>query len=158
MQRQMLMGQTSIEALRFDPRCRDDIPAILTGLQALYLNPEIRQQILALLKKCIPESTSLQHGRPGMDLWRIFVLGSLRLGCDLDYDRLHDLANKHYDIRVMLMTGGFEGEKWTLDTIQENVRLLTPEILDQINQIVVQAGHVLVKKKRRKRDPTQWAL
>jgi hypothetical protein len=46
---------------------------------------------------------------------------------------------------------GFEGEQWTLETIEDNVRLLTPEILDQINQIVVQAGHVLVKKKTKKR-------
>lgn len=147
MQSQMSLGQTSIEKLRFDPKCRDDIPAILTGLQTLYLDQNLREQVVALLEKCISANTSLKHGRPGMDLWRIFVLGVLRLGADLDYDRLHDLANKHYDIRVMLLTGGFEGEKWKLETIQENVRLLTPEILDQINQIVVQSGHALVKKK-----------
>lgn len=150
-QTQMHIGQTSIEALKFDLRSRDDIPAILIGLQAIYLNLPLRAQVLALLEKCIAPNTSLNHGRPGMDLWRIFVMGSLRLGCDLDYDRLHNLVNEHFNIRVMLMTApllyGFEGEQWALETIEENVRLLTPEIIDQINQLVVQAGHVLVKKK-----------
>jgi hypothetical protein len=34
-----------------------------------------------------------------------------------------------------------------LQTIKDNVSLFTPEILDQINQVVVKAGHQLVKKK-----------
>jgi transposase, IS5 family len=34
-----------------------------------------------------------------------------------------------------------------LQTIRDNVALLTPEILDEINQIVVQVGHSLVMKK-----------
>jgi hypothetical protein len=32
-------------------------------------------------------------------------------------------------------------------TLKDNVALLTPELLDQINQRIVQGGHVLVKKK-----------
>ena len=35
--------------------------------------------------------------------------------------------------------------------IKDNVGLLTPEILDKINQVVVNAGHELIKKKARKR-------
>jgi hypothetical protein len=144
---QVIFGQTTIEQLVLDSRSRDDIPALLAGLQAVYLNLELRKRILSLLEECIGKDASLEHGRPGMDLWRILVLGVLRLGAELDYDRLHELANKHADIRVMLMTGGWEGEQWSLETIKDNVRLLTPEVLEKISQVVVQEGHQLVKKK-----------
>ena len=36
--------------------------------------------------------------------------------------------------------------EYSLQTIKDNLMLFTPEILDEINQIVVQAGHALVKK------------
>ncbi len=37
---------------------------------------------------------------------------------------------------------------YELQTIKDNVSLLTPEILDKINQVVVKAGHNLLKKRR----------
>ncbi len=37
--------------------------------------------------------------------------------------------------------------RYHIQTIKDNVCLLTPELLDEINQVVVKAGHVLVKKK-----------
>jgi hypothetical protein len=43
-----------------------------------------------------------------------------------------------------------EDEPYKLQTLKDNVRLLSPELLDQINQLVVDAGHVVLKKKRRK--------
>ena len=30
----------------------------------------------------------------GLDYWHITVLASVRLGCDLDYDKLQDLAEQ----------------------------------------------------------------
>ena len=36
-------------------------------------------------------------------------------------------------------------------TLKDNLALLTPEISDEINQLVVQAGHRLAKKKPRDR-------
>ena len=35
-----------------------------------------------------------------------------------------------------------------IQTLQDNIALFTPKILDEINQIVVNAGHQLVKKKK----------
>jgi hypothetical protein len=66
---QMLLGQTSVEKLILDLKCRDDIPAILMGLKALYLDPTLRARVLKILEKGIAKSASLAHGRPGMDLW-----------------------------------------------------------------------------------------
>jgi IS5 family transposase len=53
----------------------------------------------------------------------------------------------------MLGHGSFgEQPDYSLQTIKDNVSLFTPEILDQINQVVVKAGHQLVKKKSRTRS------
>lgn len=40
-----------------------------------------------------------------------------------------------------------EDYEYKLQTLKDNVHLLTPEILDDINQIVIREGHTLVKKK-----------
>ena len=40
-----------------------------------------------------------------MELWKIFVLGVLRLSLNCDYDRLQSLANNYKTIRQMLDHG-----------------------------------------------------
>jgi len=84
-----------------------------------------------------------------MEQWKILVLGVLRLGLNVDYDRIHELANEHKTIRQMLGHTGWadgEGDRYELQTIKDNVRLVTPEILERINREVIAAGHRLVKK------------
>ena len=84
-----------------------------------------------------------------MEQWKILVLGVLRLGLNADYDRLHQLANEHKTIRQMLgHTGWADGEEdcYQLQTIKDNLRLFSPELLARINGEVVGAGHQLVKK------------
>ena len=52
----------------------------------------------------------------------------------------------------------FAGEDKTTynrQTIKDNPRLFTPEIFDEINQLVVKAGHGLVKKNAPKDGPTR---
>ncbi len=56
--------------------------------------------MLALLKK--PRALPEYQGRPGMDYWTLFVLATLRLVIDCDYDRLHNLANHHRQLRQLL--------------------------------------------------------
>ena len=86
-----------------------------------------------------------------MALWRILVLGVLRLNLNWDYDRLHEMVNQHRTIRQMLGHGlSDDAEIYHLQTLKDNVSLLTPEILDRINRVVVEAGHALVKKKERR--------
>ena len=43
--------------------------------------------------------------------------------------------------------GTFDPTSYPYQTLKDNVTLFTPELLDKINQIVVDAGHELVKKK-----------
>jgi len=87
-----------------------------------------------------------------MEQWRILVLGVLRLGLNADYDRIQELANEHGKLRQMLGHGDWtDTTQYKLQTLKDNLRLFTPELLDRINQEVVGAGHVLVKKRSRKK-------
>ena len=58
------------------------------------------------------------------------------------------MSNNHKTIRQILGHGFLDDQHcYYLQTLKDNVSLLTPEILDQINQVVVKAGHELIKKK-----------
>lgn len=150
---QLQFGEQDISAIELDPKSRNDIPRILRGLQYIYTTPVLREEVFAILAEVLPEGSdgggrvSADTGRPGMEQWKILVLGTLRLGLNADYDRILELANQHTTIRQMLGHGDWADEtRYSLQTLKENVRLFTPEILDCINQVVVRAGHELVKK------------
>jgi hypothetical protein len=150
---QLQFGEQDISAIKLDPRSRDDIPRILRGLQYIYTTAEVRHRVFAILAEMLPPradeegTVSADTGRPGMAQWKILVLGALRVGLNADHDRIQELANQHATIRQMLGHGDWaDDSQYSLQTIQENLRLFTPEILDRINQEVVRAGHRLVKK------------
>jgi hypothetical protein len=144
---QIQLGETSISLIELNPKSRDDIPQLLAGLQHIYVTPDIRREVFGILETIVPEGVDRDTGRPGMELWKILVMGTLRLNLNWDYDRLHEMVNNHRTIRQMLGHGMVEDEDtYNLQTIKDNVFLLTPEILDEINQVVVRAGHSLVKK------------
>ncbi len=145
---QTQLGDLSIADIRIDSKSRDDIPQILRGLQYLYLDIELRHAVFKLLEEGILADKSKDNGRRGMNLWNIFVMGVLRLDLNWDYDRLQEQVNNHKTIRQMLGHGDiFDRHYYPLQTLKDNVSLLTPELLDKINQVVVTAGQSLVKKK-----------
>jgi hypothetical protein len=152
-QPQLKFGETDIAAIVINPKSRDDIPQLLRGLQYLYTEVSVRERVFAMLEEVIPDradakgKASSATGRPGMEQWKILVLGVLRLGLDADYDRIQELANQHKTIRQMLGHSDWLDEhEYELQTIRDNVSLFTPELLDRINQEVVNAGHSLLKK------------
>ena len=145
---QLELAGTAIEDIRFNLKSRDDIPAILIGLQHIYTNPETREELFSLLEEKLLPEVDLHAGRPGMDIWRVVVLGALKQGLGCDYDRLHSLANSYMELRQMLGHGGYGDEyEYELQTITDNVSLLSPELLRDINSIVVRSGHAVSKKK-----------
>ena len=85
---QKQFGQTNIEDINFDLQSRDEITKLLIGLQAIYCNAIVRNKVFDLLLKLVPEKVDSGNGRPGMDLWVVFVLGMLRLCCNIDYDKI----------------------------------------------------------------------
>jgi len=152
---QMKLGEQAIADIKLDPKSRDDIPQILRGLQHIYTTAELREPIFSILEEVLPErqiegktvKADPNNGRPGMTQWQILVLGVLRLGLNADYDRIHELANEHKTLRKMLGHSGWADDKYyNLQTLKDNLRLFTPEILDRLNRVVVQAGHTVLKK------------
>ncbi len=145
---QLELAGTSIEDIRFNMKSRDDIPAILIGLQHIYVNPQTRERLFSLLEEKFLPEVNLHTGRPGMDMWRVVVLGVLKQGLGCDYDRLHHFANNDSLVRRMLGHGGYADEyEYGLQTITDNVSLLSPELLKEISSIVVDSGHAVAKKK-----------
>jgi len=151
--RQLHLGEVDIGAIAISTQSRDDIPRILRGLQYIYTTEEVRERVFEILAEVVPQRAegagpvSTETGRPGMSQWQILVLGVLRLGLNADYDRIGELANEHRTVRQMLGQADWcEQSLWNVQTIKDNLRLFTPEILERINQVVVGAGHALVKE------------
>ena len=145
---QMEFWKKDIANIEFDLKSRDEIPQLLMGLQYIYRTPVIREKVFEVLKQIVPKQ-SHETGRPGMDLWKILILGTLRLNCNWDYDKVHEMANNHQKLRQMLgHSEADSGSSYALQTIRDNIALLTPPILSEINQIVVKAGHDLISTKK----------
>jgi hypothetical protein len=151
--RQLQLGEVDIGAIEISSKSRDDIPRLLRGLQHIYTTEGVRDQVFEILAEVVPQrddgagAVSTETGRPGMSQWQILVLGVLRLGLNADYDRIAELANEHRTVRQMLGHSTWDAQsQWPVQTLKDNLRLFTPELLERINQVVVEAGHALVKK------------
>jgi len=148
---QMKFGEVDISKIEFDPRSRDEIPKLLMGLQEIYCNRKVRDEVFTALRDLIPEDVDQNNGRRGMDLWKILVLGTLRLNCNWDYDKLLDIANNHKTLKLMLgHSSVYDDYYYPLQTLKDNLSLFAPEVLDRINWIVLQHGHQLIEKKKTK--------
>ena len=99
---QMKLGEVTIADITFDLRSRDEIPELLMGLQHVWCTPGLREKVFEVLEKIVPVETRADTGRPGMELWKILVLGTLRLNCNWDYDKVQEMANQHSTLRQML--------------------------------------------------------
>ena len=146
--RQFQLGQVPIEKIWINPKSRDDIPAVLKGLQYIWSDEKLRARLFALLDEHIVPETDRTVGRPGMELWQVLVLGVLKQGLGCDFDRLHDLANHHETIRAFLGHSDFgDRTRYEYQRVVDNVSLLTPELLSAVGQLVVESGHKVAKKK-----------
>jgi transposase, IS5 family len=136
----------TIASLELNLNCRDEIIPILRALQEIYADTAIRKNLLDLVGQDVNGTSSRKQGRTGMDYWTITVLAAVRLGCNLDYDKLQDLAEQHRNLRVMMGLGEWQTSEDDFDwrRIRDNVCLLRPETLVEINRLVVGVGHKMV--------------
>ncbi len=147
---QLKIGEIDISQIKFNEKSRDEMVKILKGLQHIYIDQEVRSALFDYLENLIPKETSKNTGRPGVDLWKIFVLGIVRLGKNCNLDGLLDLANNHIKVREMMGHMVEDRESYDMETLRRNMSLFTPEILDDINKVIVDAGHKIVVKKTKK--------
>lgn len=136
-----------IGAVELNLECRDEIVPILRALQHLYGHGELRCELLTLVAKDVNDGTDSKLGRPGMNYWEITVLAAARLGCNLDYDKLQDLAENHRSLRNIMGIGDWQDQvDFDWRRIEDNVLKLQPETLRKINELIVKAGHKLQPK------------
>jgi hypothetical protein len=134
-----------ISDVKLNLECRDEIIPILRALQHLYADDSLRRELVALVGKDVNGDTSRKHGRRGMNYWEITVLAAARLGCNLDYDKLQDLAENHRRLRQIMGIGDWQDDEVDFDwrRIEDNLNKLRPETLKKINERIVKAGHGL---------------
>jgi transposase, IS5 family len=134
-----------ISEVRLNLDCRDEIIPILRALQHIYGDDKLRRELLALVGKDVSGGTNRRLGRRGMNYWEIAVLAAARLGCNLDYDKLQDLAENHRTLRQIMGIGDWQNEEVDFDfqRIEDNLNKLRPETVKKINDLIVGAGHVL---------------
>jgi hypothetical protein len=134
-----------ISEVKLNLECRDEIVPILRALQHVYADAELRRELLGLVGKDVNGDTSRKHGRRGMNYWEIVVLATARLGCNLDYDKLQDLAENHRSLRRIMGIGDWQDDEVDFDwrRIEDNLIKLRPATLQKINALIVKAGHGL---------------
>jgi transposase, IS5 family len=131
-------------------QCRDELIPILRALQYVYGEPELRQQILKLVGQDVNRHSSRKHGRKGMDYWQVIVLAAVRLGCNLNFDKLQDLAEQHRALRQIMGIGDWDSHvRFDWRRIRSNIDWLRPQTLHKLNECIVAAGHRLVPQAAR---------
>jgi len=142
---QTRFGCQPVKDIVLNVNCRDEIIPILAALQHIYSNADVRDRILTLVAADVNQDSREDCGREGLDYWQILVLAAVRLGCNLDYDRLQDLAEQHRTLRMMMGIGDWDdGTDFGWRRIRDNVCLLKPETIEQISHLIVGEGHRLV--------------
>ena len=140
------IGETEIPA---DTRT-GALPKLCAALKEIFITPKWNEKVFEILEAKITVGKR-RTGRPGMDLWQLFVLSQVRLCQNISYDELHHIANHDSMIRqIMGVESGFGYEKYKFgyQNIVDNVSLLDDETLRELNQVIVEFGHDVFKKKR----------
>ena len=122
---------------------RDDIDKLTMGYSVILETPHLRDAIIDVLSAGL--NLSDDAGREGMDYWTMFVFGSARVALDIDYDRLQNLVNNHAALRRVVGLGDLDShQQYGLTTLKDNIRLITEDILAQINTLIVKQGQAFV--------------
>jgi len=140
---QLGLDSSYIADIEFDLNSRHEIVPILMALQHIYSQPSRLNKVLELVETDVLGNSQKAKGTPGMDCWEIIVLAAARLGSDLDFDALVDLANNHRKLRQMMQIGDWEEKTFARSTVNDNIRKLKPETLRAISELIVEAGHKL---------------
>ncbi len=141
------LGVTAIEDILIPTKSRDELPPVLMALQHIFVTEALSEQVFAILEQRIELK---EMGRNGLSLWEILVLGVVRLTLGTNYDRLEHIAN--YDSLVRELLGikdefGKVKKQYSTTSLKENIRYIDESFLVEVNELIVKAGHSLLKKK-----------
>lgn len=148
-EQQFKIGFKLISETPLPLKSRDDVPVLVAALLKIFVTPKYNEQIYSIIENKVLHNKKLT-GRKGLDIWQIFVLAELRLALNIDYDRLHYMAN--YDSMLRQLLGietetGFEKIEIGYQRILDNVGLLDEKTVKELNDVIVSLGHDTFKKK-----------
>ena len=147
---QMSIGQTPISEIYINPKSKNSLEQLIAALKEIYCNTEYNDKIFCIIEKYLPK-VDKRNGRPGMNLWTIFVLSQVRMCLGTSYDMLHHLSNNDLLLRKLLGISdvfGFEPIVFQYQNIYDNVSKLSDSMLQEINDVIVDFGHKKVFKKK----------
>jgi hypothetical protein len=148
-EQQLKIGQIPISQIEVNTKYRGAFSKLVLSLKKLYLTPEYNERIFSILEDKIVKGKK-KTGRPGMDLWVLFVMAQTRLCLNTSYDELHRMANNDKMFREIMgieTEDGFERIEFEYQNILDNVTLLDDETVRKLNDVVVEMGHDVFKKK-----------
>ena len=149
-EQQMTLGIIPIGETKITTKKRSGpLPALCAALKEIFITPKWNEKVFMILESKITVGKK-RTGRPGMDLWQIFVLSQVRLCLNTNYDGLHHIANNDHLIRqIMGVERGFGYDRYEFEyqNIVDNVSLLDDETVRELNQVIVEFGHEVFKKK-----------
>ena len=149
-EQQYSIGHRLIKDTPINPKRKDKLEELIAALKAIYLHPEYNPRLFKVLERHLLGGKK-KTGRPGMDLWCIFVLSQVRLCLNMSYDWIYNLANNHLGIRWLMGVEteyGFKRTEFSYQNVYDNVTLLSDEMVKEINSIVLEFGHGEVFKKK----------
>ena len=151
-EQQLSLGAIPISDIKIPTKSRDEMPPTVRALQYIFTTEALNEKVFKLLEEKICKGKK-KTGRRGMDLWHILVLAVIRHATGTNWDRLHLMANGDRYVREIMGVHstkfGMEEIEFEYQNILDNVSLIDEELLYQINQVVVEAGHQLLKKKEK---------
>ncbi|MDR0395006.1 MAG: hypothetical protein LBH77_07615 [Tannerella sp.] len=152
-EQQLRIGQIPVGEIKINPKSTNALEQLIAALKEIYCNTEYNERIFSILEN-IFSGRNKNNGRPGMDLWTVFVLSQVRLCLNCSYDMLHHQANNDYLLRCLLgvecSISEFGRVEFEYQQVYDNVSLLTNDMLSELNDIIVEFGHKQVFKKKRK--------
>lgn len=141
---QLKLEVPNLEHIEFNPASRHELEPILMALKHIYESPKTLQAILKPIAEDIGGHKNVARGCPGLDYWEILVLAAVRLGCNLDYDALADLATNHKKLRLILGRGDWDdGKRYPYNTVRDNLVKVRPQTYRTISNLIVAEGHRL---------------
>ena len=122
-QEQMKLGEVPSEDIYINPRSRDDVPKILRGIRSFVSNKEFTFALENILEAGFLPGSDSGHGRPEIELRRVFVLGVLKQRPGCVFDRLLHHANEDEFVRKFLGHADFIGKcECRRQTLADNIR------------------------------------
>ena len=148
---QLRIGQAPISELYINPKSKNALDQLIAALKEIYCNGEYNNKIFCIIERHM-SSIDRNNGRPGMNLWTVFVPAQVRMCPGASYDTLHNLSNNHILLRKLLGIHEIFGEEsyvFEYQNIYDNISKLSDAMLTEINDVIVTFDHREVFKKKK---------